>query len=126
MLEVTLIYGLINSIILALMALGFSLTFGISGVSNFAYGALYVLAGFARPDEKSEESALKYFLLGAFASAFLIYGIALVYGGTGTTAFPQIVEGAMGGELDLTLTGAGLILAGLAFKVAYFRYWAMY
>lgn len=46
MLEVTLIYGLINSIILALMALGFSLTFGISGVSNFAYGALYVLAGY--------------------------------------------------------------------------------
>ena len=79
---------------------------------------LYVLAGFARPDEKSEESALKYFLLGAFASAFLIYGIALVYGGTGTTAFPEIVEGAMGGDLSLTLAGVGLILAGLAFKVA--------
>jgi NADH-quinone oxidoreductase subunit N len=76
------------------------------------------LAGFARPDEKSEESALKYFLLGAFASAFLIYGIALVYGGTGTTAFPEIVEGAMGGNLSLTLAGVGLILAGLAFKVA--------
>ena len=46
MLEVTLIYGFVNSIILALVALGFSLTFGISGVSNFAYGAFYVLAGF--------------------------------------------------------------------------------
>ncbi|MBM4328091.1 MAG: branched-chain amino acid ABC transporter permease [Deltaproteobacteria bacterium] len=46
MLEVTIIYGFINSVILALMALGFSLTFGISGVSNFAYGALYVLAGY--------------------------------------------------------------------------------
>ncbi len=46
MLEVTIIYGFINSIILALIALGFSLTFGISGVSNFAYGAMYVLAGF--------------------------------------------------------------------------------
>ncbi len=46
MLEVTLIYGFINSTILALVALGFSLTFGISGVSNFAYGAMYVLAGY--------------------------------------------------------------------------------
>jgi NADH-quinone oxidoreductase subunit N len=79
---------------------------------------LYVLAGFARPAEESEESALKYFLLGAFASAFLIYGIALIYGGSGTTAFPEIVEGAMGGNLTLTLVGAGLVLAGLAFKVA--------
>jgi branched-chain amino acid transport system permease protein len=47
MLEVTLIYGFVNSIILALIALGFSLTFGISGVSNFAYGAMYILAGYA-------------------------------------------------------------------------------
>jgi branched-chain amino acid transport system permease protein len=46
MLEVTLIYGFVNSVILALVALGFSLTFGISGVSNFAYGAMYVLAGY--------------------------------------------------------------------------------
>jgi len=79
---------------------------------------LYVLAGFARPAAESEESALKYFLLGAFSSAFLIYGIALVYGGTGTTAFLEIVEGAMSGSLALTLVGAGLILVGLAFKVA--------
>ena len=43
----TLIYGFINSVILALIALGFSLTFGISGVSNFAYGSMYVLAGYA-------------------------------------------------------------------------------
>ncbi|NIS67901.1 MAG: branched-chain amino acid ABC transporter permease, partial [Proteobacteria bacterium] len=42
----TLIYGFINSVILALVALGFNLTFGISGVANFAYGALYVLAGY--------------------------------------------------------------------------------
>lgn len=79
---------------------------------------LYVLAGFARPAPESEESALKYFLLGAFSSAFLIYGIALIYGGTGTTAFPDIVERAMEGDLALTLAGAGLILVGLAFKVA--------
>lgn len=47
MLEVTLIYGFVNSTILALTALGFSLTFGISGVSNFAYGAFYILAGYS-------------------------------------------------------------------------------
>jgi branched-chain amino acid transport system permease protein len=47
MLEVTLIYGFVNSVILALVALGFSLTFGISGVSNFAYGAMYVMSGYA-------------------------------------------------------------------------------
>ncbi|MGC8907424.1 MAG: branched-chain amino acid ABC transporter permease [Desulfomonilaceae bacterium] len=46
MLEVTLLYGFINSVILALVALGFNLTFGISGVSNFAYGALYILSGY--------------------------------------------------------------------------------
>src|SRR5207245_144519 len=46
---------------------------------------LYVLSGFARPKPASEESALKYFLLGAFASAFLVYGIALVYGATSST-----------------------------------------
>jgi len=79
---------------------------------------LYILAGFARPDEKSEESALKYFLLGAFASAFLIYGIALIYGGTGTTMLTGVFEGAMGGDVALTLAGAGLVLVGLAFKVA--------
>ncbi|MBI5584995.1 MAG: branched-chain amino acid ABC transporter permease, partial [Deltaproteobacteria bacterium] len=42
----TLIYGFINSVILALVALGFNLTFGISGVANFAYGALYIFAGY--------------------------------------------------------------------------------
>ncbi|MDA8407764.1 MAG: hypothetical protein M0T73_13035, partial [Deltaproteobacteria bacterium] len=44
--EVAIIYGFINSVILALTALGFSLTFGISGVPNFAYGAMYIMAGF--------------------------------------------------------------------------------
>jgi NADH-quinone oxidoreductase subunit N len=57
-------------------------------------------------------------LLGAFASAFLIYGIALIYGGTGTTMLTEVVEGAMGGDLALTLAGASLVLVGLAFKIA--------
>lgn len=81
---------------------------------------LYVLSGFARTRLDSEEAALKYFLLGAFSSGFLVYGIALVYGGTGTTAISGIVE-AFGGDiinLPLAYAGMGLILVGLGFKVA--------
>ncbi|HEV2473708.1 MAG TPA: proton-conducting transporter membrane subunit, partial [Chthonomonadales bacterium] len=47
--------------------------------------ALYVMAGFARAEARSEEAALKYFLLGAFAAGFLLYGIALIYGGASST-----------------------------------------
>lgn len=81
---------------------------------------LYVLAAFARPEPRSEEAGLKYFLLGAFASGFLLYGIALVYGATGTTALAGIVSAVQAGlEQPLYLVlGAGLILTGLGFKVA--------
>lgn len=82
---------------------------------------LYVLAGFRRPRQDSEESALKYFLLGAFSSAFLTYGVALVYGALGTTNLSAIFNGiAAGAVLDqnLLVIGAGLILVGLGFKVA--------
>jgi NADH-quinone oxidoreductase subunit N len=81
---------------------------------------LYVLAAFARPESRSEEAGLKYFLLGAFASGFLLYGIALVYGATASTAFTGIVSAVAAG-LDQPLylvLGAGLILTGLGFKVA--------
>ncbi len=81
---------------------------------------LYVLAGFARPRVESEESALKYFLLGAFASGFFVYGVALTYGATGTTNLQGIV-GAVTAERavdPLLLAGASLILVGLGFKVA--------
>ncbi len=85
---------------------------------------LYILAAFRYPDLKSEESGMKYFILGAFSSAFFVYGAALVYGATGTTNLPEIFQsiGAMaGGESQpsfLLLVGAGLILVGLGFKVA--------
>jgi len=81
---------------------------------------LYVMAGFARPRPESEESAMKYFLLGAFASALLVYGIALAYGATGSTRLEAIVASIGGGQgnLRLLLLAAGLILAGLGFKVA--------
>ncbi|MGD2077078.1 MAG: NADH-quinone oxidoreductase subunit N [Chloroflexota bacterium] len=78
---------------------------------------LYVLSGFARPRVDSEESALKYFLLGAFASGFLVFGIAMVYGATGTTALPQVLDSAAAGG-SLLYAGAVLVLVGLAFKVA--------
>ena len=81
---------------------------------------LYVLAGFARPRQDSEEAAIKYFLLGAFASGFVVYGVALVFGATGTTALAGIQAATQSGSADLTLlaVGAGLILVGLGFKVA--------
>jgi NADH-quinone oxidoreductase subunit N len=81
---------------------------------------LYVLAGIAVPRLNSEEAAIKYFLLGAFASGFFVFGTALVYGATGSTALKAIVAAIQAGSYDLTLllAGAGLILVGLSFKVA--------
>jgi len=80
---------------------------------------LYVLSAFARPKARSEESGLKYFLLGAFSSGFVLYGIALVYGATGSTALSGIVAAISAGTPSLLLTiGAALILVGLGFKVA--------
>jgi NADH-quinone oxidoreductase subunit N len=80
---------------------------------------LYVLAGFARPQAESEEAAIKYFLLGAFATGFLVYGIALMYGATGTTDLAGIAAVAQTGKnATLLLAGAGLIIVGLGFKVA--------
>ncbi|MFQ5407079.1 MAG: NADH-quinone oxidoreductase subunit N [Anaerolineales bacterium] len=78
---------------------------------------LYVLAGIARPRLDSEESAMKYFLLGAFSSGFLVYGIALVFGATGSTAFDDIVSAAAHPG-SLLLGGVGLVMVGLGFKVA--------
>ncbi|MGH2620774.1 MAG: NADH-quinone oxidoreductase subunit N [Anaerolineales bacterium] len=78
---------------------------------------LYVLAGFARPKPESEEAAMKYFLLGAFASGFLVYGIALVFGATGTTNLAGIAAELSGGA-GLLLVGAVLVMVGLGFKVA--------
>jgi NADH-quinone oxidoreductase subunit N len=81
---------------------------------------LYILSGLARPKPESEESALKYFLLGAFASAFLVYGIALVYGATQSTDLSTVLAAATpdNPRLPLLLVGVGLVLVGLGFKVA--------
>ncbi len=81
---------------------------------------LYVLAGFARPALDSEESALKYFLLGAFASGFLLYGIVLIFGATGSTNLAQIATIlGRGSQASVMLyAGVGLLLVGLGFKVS--------
>ncbi len=91
--------------------------------------AVYILTAINRRSEKSAEGAIKYFLLGAFSTAFLLYGLALVYGATGTTDIQ--VMGARIQELDLSsspmlLVGIGLMLIGFGFKVAAapFHMWA--
>jgi len=76
----------------------------------------YILAGYRRDALKSGESAMKYFLLGSFATAFFLYGIALVYGATGTTRLDMMVDADAASTL-LKL-GLSMILIGLGFKVA--------
>jgi NADH-quinone oxidoreductase subunit N len=91
--------------------------------------SLYILAGFKRTDLRSNESALKYLLLGAFASGFLLYGIALIYGATGTIQLARVARAVAGGTLahpTLLTVGLGLIIIGFGFKVASvpFHAWA--
>jgi len=76
----------------------------------------YVLAGYRRDSIKSSESAMKYFLLGSFATAFFLYGIALVYGATGSTYLAKFADAES--SSNLLRLGLTLILIGLGFKVA--------
>jgi len=78
----------------------------------------YVLAGYRRDSLKSSESAMKYFLLGSFATAFFLYGIALVYGATGTTMLGKMAEADAAASGTLLKLGLAMILIGLGFKVA--------
>lgn len=77
---------------------------------------LYVLAGLLKNEKKGAEAALKYFLLGAFSTGFLLYGIALIYGATGATNLVAVAAAAE--PTLLFLSGTGLLLVGLFFKVA--------
>ena len=84
--------------------------------------SLYVLAGFNRANKKSNEAGLKYFLLGAFSTGFLLYGMALIYGATGTTRLYKIA--AILGQMTLPsanimlVAGMLLMMTGFAFKIA--------
>ncbi|HYG82990.1 MAG TPA: NADH-quinone oxidoreductase subunit N, partial [Pyrinomonadaceae bacterium] len=81
--------------------------------------ATYVMAGFRRTDLRSNESSLKYFILGSFSSAFLLYGIALVYGGSGTTNVTQLAMTLDNARYPpLVFAGAAMMLVGFGFKVA--------
>lgn len=83
--------------------------------------SIYILAGFKRSKLISNEASLKYFLLGAFATGFLLYGISLTYGTTGTINLRQIASfiAEKGGMSDpLMIIGMGLLIVGLGFKVA--------
>jgi NADH-quinone oxidoreductase subunit N len=85
--------------------------------------AVYVLVGIRREDPRGIEAAMKYFLIGAFASGFLIYGIALTYGVTESTRMEQLAEvfasGAkLAGQGKLALAALGLVLVGMFFKVS--------
>jgi len=91
--------------------------------------SLYALAGFQRDRPEGQEAAVKYFVTGAFSSAFLLYGMALLYGVSGSTSLARIAQ--VTASLDsrsvpLAVLGAGLILVGLSFKVASvpFHMWA--
>ncbi len=83
--------------------------------------SVYVLAGFDRKDKRSAEAALKYFLTGAFASAFLLYGIALIYGSSGSTnvslVASELAAGAAAGN-TLLYTGVALLVIGFGFKIS--------
>ena len=90
--------------------------------------AAYVLAGYLRVQERSTEAALKYFMLGVFASGFLLYGVALIYGASGTIHFSDLrhfLEQGHTSSLFVDL-GVGFLLVGLGFKVALvpFHGWA--
>src|SRR5947207_8466154 len=88
--------------------------------------ATYVLAGFRRTDLRSNESSLKYFILGSFSSAFLLYGIALIYGATatksgfaGTTNITEIATRLGDARYpELLFAGAAMMLVGFGFKIA--------
>jgi NADH-quinone oxidoreductase subunit N len=80
--------------------------------------AAYVLASFARNDERSAEAGLKYFVLGALASGILLFGMSLLYGFTGSTSFAAI-GAALGGDIGMgALMGLIFVLSGLAFKIS--------
>jgi NADH-quinone oxidoreductase subunit N len=86
--------------------------------------SLYILSGFRKKDLKSNEASMKFFLMGSFATSFLIFGIALIYGNFGTTNLEKILflapfSGVFAGASELLLyAGIGLLIVGFGFKIA--------
>ena len=89
------------------------------GLEIMSLGA-YALTGFRRGSARSTEASMKYFLLGSFAAALLLYGAALLYGATGHTDLAGIRAALMGGNINfgLVLIAAALMIVGLSFKIS--------
>ncbi|MFQ5707783.1 MAG: NADH-quinone oxidoreductase subunit N [bacterium] len=105
---------------MVLMASGTNLLTIFLGLETLSI-SLYILAGFKRSESRSLEAAFKYFLLGAFASGFLLYGMAFIYGASGSLDLNQIaafVAGHNPTKSPLMLIGGVLLIVGFAFKVA--------
>lgn len=112
---------------LMVMATAANLLIFFLGLETMSIG-LYVLAGFQRRDVKSAEASLKYLVLGAFSSAFMLYGIALLYVVTGSVDYQAIAEFMAGGFHPglMSIAAIALLLLGFAFKVAAvpFHFWS--
>src|SRR5690606_13041963 len=90
--------------------------------------ALYILAGIRKSDYSSNEASLKYFLMGAFSTGFLLFGIALVYGATGSFGLAEIQSYVIDNQSEISpffYTGIILLIIGLGFKIgmAPFHFW---
>jgi len=114
-------YGLILLAVsgLVIMTATVNLLIVFLGLEVFSVSS-YALAGLKRRDERSVESAVKYFLIGSFAGAFIIFGLALLYGGAHTLDAPVLAAAIAGtaASSSLALAGLALVICGLAFKIA--------
>src|SRR5205085_671736 len=112
---------LIMAAVIGMMVLGSatSLVTVFLGLELFSI-ALYVACGFARADSRSQEAAAKYLLVGGFASAFVLYGMALVYSASGTTLIPEIAKNIASSPASDPLLILGILMMGVgfAFKVS--------
>jgi len=112
---------LFSTVGMMLMAAGTNLLTIFLGLETMSI-SIYVLAGIKRTDPKSVESAMKYFILGAFATGFFLYGVALVYGATGSFNLKEIASflsaSGSAGRTPLVIIGIGLLTIGFGFKVA--------
>src|SRR5262252_8671723 len=109
-----------------IMAGGIDLITIFAGLETMAV-SFYILAGFIKPNQRSNEAAVKYFLLGAFSLGILLYGMSLMYGLSGTTGLRAMASTFVGQERDPRLVLAViLVVAGVGFKIAAvpFHMWA--
>ncbi len=101
----------------SLMVVSGDLILTFLGIEVLSIGT-YILAGFKRDDPRCTEASIKYFLLGGFSTAFLLYGVALLYGKIGSTRYIDLASNLRAAPDILTLAGLALILVGFGFKVA--------